>query len=240
MEALNNIYIILLLPKKAGNVGSVARVLKNFNVEKLRIVTKKKITETFEAKKMAVHAEDVLSGAEIFSNLQSAIKDLNVIIGATGKKHKEIPERLNIRDLGNIISLSQKNKIGILFGPEDRGLSNDEISLCNFSLTIPTSKKYSSLNLSHSVAVVLYEIFQQYHSYEPSKRVLASKESMERLYERMKEVYLEIGFLDKINPERILKVLKNIYDRALLNEREVRILMGVLKQTIWFKNRSKS
>ncbi len=240
MEGFKNLYVILLLPKKAGNVGSVARVLKNFQVENLRVVTKKKkLTETFEAKKMAVHAEEILKKAEVFSDTESAIADLNLVIGATGKKHKEIPERLNIRDLKKVIDLLGKNKIGILFGPEDRGLSNEEIGLCNFSLTIPASKNYSSLNLSHSVAVVLYEFFQQSQNFEPSKRLLASKESMERMYERMKDVYLEIGFLDKINPNRIITVIRNIYDRALLNEREVRILMGILKQTLWYKNRFK-
>lgn len=237
MDNLRNFYVVLHLPKRAGNVGSVARVMKNFGIKNLRIVTSKKIKETFEAKKMAVHAEDVLANAEIFKELPVALKDLNVVIGTTGKKHKESPIRLNIRDLSQIINLSDKNKVGILFGPEDRGLSGEELSLCNFALNIPASKEYPSLNLSHAVSLVLYEIYLQVNNFEPTKRILASKESLERMYQRMREVYLEIGFLDKINPERIMKVIRSIHDRAFLNEREVRILMGILKQTMWFKDK---
>lgn len=240
MEALDNIYVLLLLPKRAGNVGSVARVMKNFGVRKLRIVSKKsKITQTFEAKKMAVHAFDILSEATVFPDIKSAIKDLNIVIGTTGKKHKECPERLNLKDLKKILNFSKMNKIGILFGPEDRGLSGDELSYCNFTITIPTSKDYPSLNISHAVSVILYEFFTQINDFEPYKRVLANKESLERMYQKMKEHYLEIGFLDKINPERIMKVLRTIYDRAFLNEREVRILMGIIKQTKWYINKKK-
>ncbi|MCX7990844.1 MAG: RNA methyltransferase, partial [Proteobacteria bacterium] len=223
MDILKNLYVILHLPKRAGNVGSVARVMKNFGVYNLRLITSKKILQTFEARKMAVHADDILSDADVFPNIESAVADLNVLIGTTGKKHKETPERLNLRDLGKILKLLEKNRIGILFGPEDRGLSGDELSFCNFVITIPTSKDYPSLNLSHSVAVILYEIFCQTNDFEPYKRILAKKESLDRMYGRMKEHYLEIGFLDKINPDRIMKVIKTIYDRALLNEREVRI-----------------
>lgn len=236
MSVLKNLYILLHLPKRAGNVGSVARVMKNFGTSNLRIISKKKILQTFEAKKMAVHADDILANAYVFSSLIDAVADLNIVIGTTGKKHKECPERLNLRELIKIMGLLEKNKIGILFGPEDRGLSGEELSCCNFTLTIPTSKDYPSLNLSHSVAVILYEIFYQLNDFEPYKRILANKESLERMYQKMREHYMEIGFLDKINPDRILKVIRTIYDRALLNEREVRILMGIIKQTKWYIN----
>lgn len=239
MDILKNLFIILHLPKRAGNVGSTARVMKNFGVHNLRIITKKKIIETFEAKKMAVHADDILSKAEVFSGLTSALADLNIVIGTTGKKHKESPERLNLRELEKILKLLHKNKIGILFGPEDRGLSGDELSYCNYALTIPTSKEYHSLNISHSVAVILYEIFSQINDFEPYKRTLANKESLERMYQKMREHYMDIGFLDKINPDRIMKVIRTIFDRAYLNEREVRILMGIIKQTKWYINNKK-
>lgn len=225
------------MPKKSGNVGSVARVMKNFGMNDLRVVSKRNPLKTFQAKKMAVHAEDILLENKIFLELKDAISDFSIVIGTTGKFHKDAPESVNLNELENFLSYAKENKIAFLFGPEDRGLSGIELSLCNYSLTIPSSKAYPSLNLSHAVGVVCYEIFKKLDvcSSKPSK-VLAKKESLELLYTKMKEFYLEIGFLDKINPDRIMKLLRNIYGRAQLDEREVRVLLGVIKQTKWYVN----
>lgn len=240
MEILDNFGIILLFPKRAGNVGSVARVMKNFGLKHLAIVSKRNVIDTFQAQKMAVHAEDILKKTKIYSNLKDAICKYSVVVGTTGKFHKDAPTEIEIDEIKDIAAKAKGNKIAFLFGPEDRGLSGDELSYCNYSLTIPTSKEYPSLNLSHAVGIISHEIFKSMATLpKPPERKIAKKESVERLYEKMKEQYLEIGFLDKINPERIMKLLRCIYDRALLDEREVRVLLGVIKQTNWYLKQKK-
>lgn len=239
MDILKNFGIILLYPKKSGNVGSSARVMKNFGINDLSVISSRDVLNTFQAKKMAVHADDILKKAKRFQTLKEAISGYNIIIGTTGKFHKDAPEAITFTDFNNLLSYADKNKIGFLFGPEDRGLSGEELSFCNYTLTIPTSKLYPSLNLSQAVGIVAYELFTRLNAAPPvSNKKLAKKESFELMYEKMKQLYLEIGFLDKINPERIMKLIRNIYDRAFLEEREIRVLLGIVKQTNWYiKNR---
>lgn len=232
---LENIGIILLYPKRAGNVGSTARVMKNFGLKDLVIVSKRQISTTFQAKKMAVHAGDILEKSRTVLTLKDAIGPYNIVIGTTGKFHKDAPTEIAISEIKCLLEEAKGSKIAFLFGPEDRGLSGEELSFCNYSLTIPTSKDYPSLNLSHAVAIICYELFTQTVPMPPRPiRRLANKKSLELLYAKMKDLYLEIGFLDKINPERIMKLLRSLYDRAHLDEREVRVLLGILKQTKWY------
>lgn len=235
MNPLNNIFIILLYPKRSGNVGSIARVMKNFSLRNLRVVSKRNILNTFETKKMAVHAYDVIEKAKNYICLKEAISDLSIIIGATGKFHKDAPTMIEVDFFNKFLSLAEKNKVGILFGPEDRGLSNEELALCSYTITLPTNPDYPSLNLSHALGIIAWEIFKRIDIQRPKKvRKVVTKENMERLYEMMEEVYTEIGFLDKINPARIMKALRSLYDRFEINDRELRILLGILKQTKWY------
>jgi len=216
-------------------VGSIARIMKNFSLQNLRVVSKRNILNTFETKKMAVHAYDVIEKAENFATLSEAISDLSVVIGATGKFHKDAPTMIEIDFFNNFLSLAEKNRVGILFGPEDRGLSNEELALCSYTITLPTNPYYPSLNLSHAVGIIAWEIFKKIDIERPKKvRKIVTKENMERLYKMMKDVYTEVGFLDKINPERIMKALRSLYDRFELSDRELRILLGILKQTKWY------
>ncbi len=241
MNPFDNVYIILLFPKRSGNVGSIARVMKNFCLKNLRVVSKREVLTTFESKKMAVHGKDILENAERYETLEDAIFDLSIVIGATGKFHKDAPSEFGIDAFGKLIANAQKNKVGILFGPEDRGLSNEELALCSYYLTIPANPNYPSLNLSHAVGIVAWEIFKRMEDPKPKKvKRIVTKENMERLYSRMAELYTEVGFLDKINPERIMKALRALYDRVELTDRELRILLGILKQTKWYIEKLKN
>ncbi len=237
MILLKNVGIILHLPKRAGNVGSTARVMKNFGIKSLTVVSRRNLLNTFQAKKMAVHAEDVLKHAKQVYSLKEALNDYTIVVGTTGKFHKDAPTLLSPEEMKELFGYTGKNRIAFLFGPEDRGLSGDELALCSYSYTIPTSPDYPSLNLSHAVGVVAYELFKASLQNIPSQtRKLAGKKSLEFVFSKMEEQYLKIGFLDKINPDRIMKLIRSIYERAALDEREVRILLGILKQTDWYIN----
>lgn len=235
MNPLDNIFILLLYPKRSGNVGSIARVMKNFSLKNLRVVSNRNILKTFETKKMAVHAYDVIEKAQNYITLSEAISDLSVVVGATGKFHKDAPTLIDVDFFSDFLSLAEKNKVGILFGPEDRGLSNEELAMCSYTITLPTNPNYPSLNLSHAVGIIAWEIFKRIDLERPRKvRRIVTKDNMERLYNMMEDVYTEIGFLDKINPARIMKALRSLYDRIEITDRELRILLGILKQTKWY------
>jgi TrmH family RNA methyltransferase len=154
------ISVILVNPKYSGNVGSIARVMMNFGFEELRIVGDKNIINN-EAYMMAVHAREILDNAKFYKTFDEAIEDLDFVIATSGARGgdrnlKRVP--ITPKELADKI-LEVKGNVGIVFGREDDGLRNDEIDKCDLLVSIPTSEKYPIMNLSHAVAVILYEVY---------------------------------------------------------------------------------
>jgi len=152
-----NVYFVLVEPEEPGNVGASARAIKNMGFRNLRLVRPPDLTT--EARWFAHLSLDVLEGAEVFDDLQSAISDISVVVGATRRKGKR---RGVFRDIAQgmepLPSLARKNKVALLFGREKRGLYNEEAALCSYLVTIPADKEHPSLNLSHAVVVAAYEL----------------------------------------------------------------------------------
>ncbi|MFX0138561.1 MAG: RNA methyltransferase, partial [Candidatus Hodarchaeota archaeon] len=167
--------IILVQPEHAGNIGSITRIMENFNFKKLVIFNPIESVEnilSYKTQGFAMHGKDILFDAEIIEiknqenhllEFQSFLKKFDYIIATTarGKRYSNI-RRLAIfpEDLNLPISVTPLN-IAILFGKESRGLTNEEISLADILLRIPTSSTYSALNLSHACGIILYEIFKK-------------------------------------------------------------------------------
>ena len=149
--------IILLEPETAGNVGAVARVMKNFGFQNLVLANPKCDYKSQEARDRAKHANDILKQTKIIK--KNELRKYYTLIGTTAQLGTDynIPRSpLTPEQLSKIIH--DKKNVGVLFGREGSGLSNKEIELCDFVVTIPTSKKYPTMNLSHSVAVICYEL----------------------------------------------------------------------------------
>jgi len=131
-------------------------------------------------------------------------------------------------------SLPENIKVGLLFGPEDHGLSNRELKLCRWLIQIPTSRKYPSMNLSHAVAVILFELNRQKTTHHNNEYFTqASVSQVEAFYDHLKEMLLDIGFLHVDNPERIMYPLRRLFARSGLSTREVTILRGIVRQAHW-------
>ena len=155
-----NFKVVLVEPLYQGNVGSVARVMKNFGFSELVLVNPCPLEG--EARAMSSHACDVLEGAIIVSNIEDAVAGASLLIGTTGITGSKFDEHIRIpahvpREMKELLE-GYSGTIALLFGRENRGFTKDELCMMDMILTIPTSEAYPVMNLSHAVAVILYEL----------------------------------------------------------------------------------
>ncbi|OED07699.1 RNA methyltransferase [Methanosarcina sp. A14] len=222
------IRVVLVEPMYQGNVGSVARAMKNFGYNDLVLVNPCKLEG--EARAMSSHARDVLEGARIVSTLEEAVKGANLSIGTTGVASLKTGEHIRL-PLYTSRELKERLKdcsgtIAILFGREDTGFRNDELKSFDMLFTIPTFEIYPIMNLSHAVAVVLYEL----SDLEGGNSPLADGFDLQLLYEHMEKLLEEIDYPPHKKDKTYL-MLRRIFGRAGLTPREVQTLRGVIKKT---------
>ena len=237
MTLSDNFAFVLARPKSAGNIGSAARAIKNMGFADLRVVASEVSLKSRAALSMAVHAGDVLRNARICKTLGDAVQDCAITAGTTCRtglyRSAVLPVRQSARELS---ALARANRIAIIFGPEDTGLTNRELKHCERLITIPASPGYSSLNLAQAVMVVAYELnlsLQDGANRAADAPQFASAAEAEVTLERMKESLLAIGFLPEQNPEHIMFALRGIFGRSGLTARELDILNGIARQTRW-------
>ena len=227
---LDSIRIILVRPKFPENIGSVARAMKNMGLSRLIIVDGSSPLHA-NAYKLASGAEDILERAEEFFTLREAISEMGCVVGMTSRRRRERSSLLTPEALAKtLIPLSQKNSIGLAFGSEKEGLTNEDLSLCQIYVRIPSAESFPSLNLAQAVMIVCYELFQT--SMEIPKQLvqLAQAEKLERMFEHMEKTLLHVGFLDSSHPKRIMRALRKLFGRSQMDEREVQILQGIWSQ----------
>ena len=231
---LDSVSILLVRPRFYENIGSVARAMKNMGLSRLIVVNGCSPLHP-NAYKLASGAEDILERAEEFFTLREAVSEMGCVVGMTSRGGKERAPLLTLETLAKrLIPLSLKNSIGLVFGSEKEGLTNEELSLCQLYVRIPSKESFPSLNLAQAVMVGCYELFQT--SVEiPKKPVqLAQAEQLERMFEHMEKTLLRIGFLDSNNPKRIIRVLRRLFGRSQMDEREVQILHGIWSQMDYY------
>jgi len=241
---LRTIAIILVEPQGSLNIGSTARAMMNFGLNDLRLVTPRADHLNDEARRMAVKATSLLEAAQIHNSLESALADCHYSI-ATTRRFGKYRERLLLPEEAAdlLIPLSQTGRTALVFGREDHGLSTAEIDCCQRLLTIPSHEGLRSLNLAQSVAVSLYELFKSARKPDVSSTKgpkLATGQSLQELYVHMRQTLVAVGYLDKQNPDHILRAFRGIFGRAQLDHREVRILRGLLSRIDWLKKKANS
>ena len=234
-DILSNIRIVLVRPRGSGNIGSIARAMKNMGAGELAITGKAR-TQSFWARAMAVHARDILNETKCYDTIRQAIADCTLVIGTTCRaglyrKHSRTP-----RDVApEIVTAARTGKVALLFGPEDHGLSNKDIEHCQLLITIPTHPGYQSLNVAQAAVICLYEIYVASLARDLKTTVQrAPAEDVERLFDQMRKTLLKIGFLDSENPEHMLLAFRRILGRAGLEDKDVRILTGLFRQIDWY------
>ena len=231
--------VVLVEPMYEGNVGSVARAMKNFGFHELVLVNPCKIEDYGPA--MASHARDVLQMARSFATLPQALQGANLVVGTTGKRldeaqhhlrlHLRVPCLTPARLAGKL--QGKDGTVALLLGREDCGLNSQELALCDMLVSIPTSEEYPVMNLSHSAAVLFYELSQAQNEDEGPGRVeMAGEESLTLLQDRWRALLADIAYPGH-KVEFTLLMLRRILGRAELTEREARTLLGLIKRIRW-------
>ena len=239
-----NISIVLYKPKYAGNIGSVARAAKNMGISNI-IVVGNAVFDREEMQQRSTHlAADVLDSIQYFASIEEALGSFNYIVGTTARLGKARGPFIAPRAVASdIADISQKNKVALLFGPEDTGLANEQLRLCHAVVTIPTSREFTSLNLSQAVVILCYEIFIASSSatvLAAATPKLALSSELEGMYGQIKTLLADIEFLNPENPDYWMMHLRRFFARSGLLSREVKIIRGICRQLEWYAYRKKT
>jgi tRNA/rRNA methyltransferase/tRNA (cytidine32/uridine32-2'-O)-methyltransferase len=232
---LSNIKIVLVETSHPGNIGGVARAMKNMCVSQLRLVNPK-IFPCAEATARASGADDILAKAAIYATLQEAIADCQLVIGASARSRTvSWPEITPRQAATTCLQQAAQTPIALVFGRENSGLKNHELDLCHYLLKIPCNQQYSSLNVAAAVQVVCYELFvtaTEKHDDLPNSEEqtpLATAEQMESFYQHLQQTMTDIGFLQAEKTQSLMRKLRRIYNRTLLDSKELDLLRGILR-----------
>ncbi len=241
----SNLKVILVEPKGPLNVGSVARLCSNFEVEELRIVSPKCDIFSLEAKKMALKGQKYIDHCKIFDNLEQAIFDCDLVLASCGRIDASKDSNFeSSEDIFNwTLSFKKISNLAIIFGREDRGLTNSEILLANKTFNIPTSQNNPSLNLSHAVSIVLYELNKSANKNSKKELELFNLASSKQIHDsfmEIEEMLLQVGYLLKHTSRAKISKFKNYILRANTSMHEINVLRGIVHQIKWFLNNSKN
>jgi tRNA/rRNA methyltransferase len=232
---LDHIAIVLVSPQIPENIGSAARAMSNMGLSRLILVNPKnndlnKIRKTATGKSV-----DIIEQMLVFDDLPKALGPYEYVVGATARTGSMRPSMTNPERLAHdLISVSRHNRIAILFGPEDSGLSNEHLKFCQTIVTIPTGG-FSSLNLAQAVMIICYELLKAQKDAPPeSLPRLANRFELEGMYTHLQEILMKIGFINPQNPERWMLNLRRFLSRLPLRAREVKVVRGICRQVDWY------
>jgi len=239
---LNTIRIILVEPAGALNVGSVARIMKNMGLQHLVLVNPQCDPVGAEARQMAVHAPEILESARIVQTLPQALTGCDRAIATTGRPHSPLFQlehpRLTLPWLLN--QNSRPDSAALIFGPEDRGLNNEELNHAHRLIYISANPEYPSLNLAQAVAICCYELHQAIAPLAPLNASLslpapdpAPLDQLEGFYQQLESLLLQIGYLYPHTANSRMHKFRRLFNRALPSQEEISMLRGILSQMAW-------
>lgn len=237
---LSNFKVVLVETSHPGNIGAVARAMKNMSMNRLCLVAPK-IFPSADATARASGADDVLRAVQVVDTLQEALADCQIVLGASARDRTISWPSVTARECAQqfVSSAAERAQIALVFGRENSGLKNHELDLCHYLLRIPCNEAYSSLNLAAAVQVVCYELFvsaSQLNDPAASRKIgdsgeapLATAEQMEGFYAHLLQTIEDIGFLHPERSKSMMRRLRRIYNRTQLDTKELDILRGILR-----------
>ena len=232
---LENISVILNQPRYPENIGSSARAILNMGIDKLVVVNPVNF-DLERVMKLATHvASDIIRNIKIYSSLREALAPFNFVVGTTARLGGErqtvtLPSKMAEK----LVSISQKNRIAILFGAEDRGLTNEDIRYCHELVNIPTAE-FSSLNLAQAVMVICYHLFTAGNEKaSDSSPRLANRHELDGMYDQLKDILVKISFINHENPDYWMNNIRRFFTRLQLRAKEVSIIRGICRQIEWY------
>ena len=235
---LDNISIVLVNPSHPGNIGAAARAMKTMGLGRLCLVAPDDFPSG-TATALASGADDILRNARVCGMLDEALADCKFVVGTSARVRGVSLPLVAPRDCArSIIDEATTHKVALIFGREDKGLTNEQLRRCHLQVYIPTNKEFSSLNLGAAVQVLCYELRIMLLSNadvlempKPRCHKLADMGDMERYYDHLDQVLMEIGFLDHSSHEKIMAKLRRLYGRIRPDCVELSILRGILSET---------
>ncbi len=236
-NGISELSVILVSPKGALNVGGIARLMGNFGLSDLRLVDPRCDLESVECKQMAMHAMPIVRAAKRYETLKDAQADLNFSIALSGRSLQDNRPACSHFEFARSKwrAFPAGSKVGLVFGREETGLRLEELDLCNYQLWIPTVGM-PSINLTSAVGIVLAELFRSELEAEQSSRAylqvgeMPTKGQEEIFFRRISQLLWDIRFSNPQNPELTVSDLRRLFHRAQVEERDLRILFGILSQ----------
>jgi tRNA/rRNA methyltransferase len=230
-----NISIVMVRPRYPENIGAASRAMRNMGLTELIVVSPENY-DIEKIRKLATHAaSEVVEKIEIYDDLKTALSPFNYVIGTTARLGGE---RLTVSSpsemAAELVRISRKNRVAVLFGPEDRGLLNKDIRLCHELVNIPASD-FPSLNVSQAVLIVCYEIFlaglEEKVKFAPR---LASRHELDGMYDSIRDLLVRINYINPENPDYWMNKLRRFFTRMELRAGEVSIIRGICRQIDWY------
>lgn len=233
--ALDKIKIVLVGTTHPGNIGATARAMKTMGLTKLALVSPK-IYPCAEATARAAGADDILARTVVYDSLQEAVSECVMVYGTSARIRNLscpilTPEQ-SARELQE--QAQQSANVAIIFGRERTGLTNEELDICHKMIVIPSNPDFSSLNLAAAVQIMCYELCKTVNAGAGTGgehldgKGMVSAQDLDHLYAHLREVMIQIKFLDPKKPRRLMRRLKLLFNRAGLDENEYNILRGIL------------
>ena len=229
----NNYGFVLIQPQLGENIGASARSLKNFGFKNLVVTEPKCGWPSIKAKATSVGAFDILKRTKVFKNTASAIKNFDLLFSFSARKRDINKKHITMFKFLEILKKTKKKKIGLMFGPEASGLSNFDLSYANYVVQIPSSPKFKSMNLSHSVSLVCYEIFKL-NNFKLTKQLLFYKNIGQKgkLSQIIKLLVAKLEQKNFFNPPEkrssMIKNINNLFYRMEPDDKELRILGSLI------------
>jgi tRNA (cytidine32/uridine32-2'-O)-methyltransferase len=226
--------VVLVEPSHPGNIGGAARAMKTMGLNELALVNPKRFPDP-QAQWRAAGAQDVLEQVQCFASVADAVADCHWVVG-TSTRLRRIPWPVRSAEevAADVLAQPPGSRVAVLFGRENSGLANDELQRCHCHLQIPANPEYPSLNLAMAVQVVCYELFKRANAGRESPTAwdepLATMAQIEGFLAHLEAVLARSGYLDPANPGQTMTRLRRLFTRVHMDDKEVQMLRGVLKE----------
>jgi len=248
VSILKHIRIVLVNPSHPGNIGAVARAMKNMAIEQLVLISPLRFPHV-DATARAAGADDILAKASVVETLDVALEGCGLVVGTSARTRSLPWPLLDSRECAVQVVQSlvdRPQSVAVVFGCEQSGLSNEQLAKCHYHLHVPTQADFASLNLAAAVQVVVYELYMAQRSFLENEKknegdvnnknnnvadeqdTLSTAEEMVSFYKHLQRVLFEIDFLKPTHSRRLMLRLKRLFNRARVEKREVNILRGIL------------
>lgn len=239
---LANLRIILVETSHPGNIGAVARAMKNMGLCTLYLISPKTFPSA-EATVRASGADDILCSARICNTLDEALDDCRLVIGASARSRSIAWPEVDPGDCAEmIVNSAVDTNIALLFGREHSGLTNAELDRCHYLLKIPTNPNFSSLNLASAVLVVAYELFRCMGKSQMRggpELTYATAGQIESFFQHLYQTLCELRFIHPDRSRSIMRRLRRLFIRTRLEKKEIDILRGILSAAQGRKDRDR-